>query len=90
MTKGTPVQFSLTETRRRVYALCAFRCPDHGDDLTEEEEVEADDGGRVFVVVSYSCPHGCHFSSHLDVVGGYSPVDHDEALERYADPGPLR
>lgn len=59
------------EHRRRLQALAAFACPDHGTDLEECEEVD-ETGVHVF----YRCPVGDHvFGSAHDHVGGYFPVD---------------
>lgn len=70
------------EQRRRVFALCAYRCPDHGCDLEECEDV--DEHG---VHVYYRCPTGDHvFGSIHDEVGGYAPMD-DEIRALAIEPG---
>lgn len=61
------------ETRRRALALCAYRCPDHGCDLIECEDVD-EQGVHVY----YQCPAADHvFGSIHDPVGGYAPSDDD-------------
>lgn len=65
-------------TRRRVFALCAYRCPDHGCDLIECEDVD-EHGAHVY----YRCPAGDHlFGSAHDTVGGYYPEDDEIGVIR--------
>lgn len=59
------------ETRRRVLELCSYRCPDHGCDLEECEDVD-----ETGVHVYYRCPVGDHvFGSAHNHAGGYFPCD---------------
>jgi hypothetical protein len=64
------------EERRRMNALCSYRCPDHGRDLAEYQEPDGDETGT-WINTRYRCPEGCDFGSHYDPAGGWCPVDHE-------------